>query len=248
VTGRHRAAGVAAVALTIGAFGLSGCGVVSAVRNAVHTVKSNKDTIDVFTKKMSANGSTTFEATYITTGSSPTTVVYAVKPPTSLSFSNTPTATAAGTAIANLDVIVNSTGEYTCVPSSDVGSGAGRTCERLQPATAATENKIFSFYTPAYWVTFLRDFSLAAGFAGDAVSSSKMTVNGFAMQCVDFKASGVAGTSTICTTAQGILGYVRVASNSTSFELKSYSTSPPASLFALPAGAKVTTVTIPTTT
>jgi hypothetical protein len=44
------------------------------------------------------------------------------------------------------------------------------------------------------------------------------------------------------------LGYVRVASNSTSFELKSYSTSPPASLFALPAGAKVTTVTIPTTT
>jgi hypothetical protein len=72
-------------------------------------------------------------------------------------------------------------------------------------------------------------------------------VNGFAMSCVDFKAAGVAGTSTICTTAQGILGYVKVASNSTTFEIKSYSTAPPAALFALPPGAKVTTLQTPTT-
>jgi hypothetical protein len=41
---------------------------------------------------------------------------------------------------------------------------------------------------------------------------------------------------------------VKVATDSTTFEIKTYSTSPPASLFALPAGAKITTVTIPSTT
>ena len=72
-----------------------------------------------------------------------------------------------------------------------------------------------------------------------------MTVNGFAMNCVDLVAPGVAGTSTICTTAQGILGYVNVASDSVSFEIVKFSTSPPSSLFALPPGATITTT--PTT-
>ena len=54
------------------------------------------------------------------------------------------------------------------------------------------------------------------------------------------------GTSTICSTAQGILGYVNVASDSVSFEIQKYSTSPQSSLFALPPGATITT--IPTTT
>ena len=68
------------------------------------------------------------------------------------------------------------------------------------------------------------------------------------MKCVDFVATGEPGTSTICTTPQGVLGYVRVATDSTTFEIKSYSTSPPASLFRLPAGAKVTTITLPSST
>jgi hypothetical protein len=113
----------------------------------------------------------------------------------------------------------------------------------LAAADARTENEIFDFYTPAHWINFLRDFSLAAGIAGDKVTSSAMTVNGFAMNCVDFSAPGVAGTSTICSTSQGILGYVRVASDSTSFEIQRFSTSPPASLFELPPGATITTVT-----
>ena len=51
-------------------------------------------------------------------------------------------------------------------------------------------------------------------------------MNGFSMSCVDFVAPGVPGTSTICTTSQGILGYVKVAGESTSFEIKSYSSTP----------------------
>ena len=118
-------------------------------------------------------------------------------------------------------------------------------CQKLGTADAATENKIFDFYTPSHWVTFLKDFSLAAGFAGDKVTSSTMTVNGFAMQCVDFVARECPGRARSATTAQGILGYVKVASDSTSFEIQSYSASPQASLFELPPGATV--VTIPTT-
>ena len=98
-------------------------------------------------------------------------------------------------------------------------------------------------YTPSHWIGFLKDFSLAAGLIGDKVTSSSMTVNGFALSCVDFETSGVPGTSTICTTSQGILGYVKIASDSTSFEIQSFSSSPSASLFELPPGATVTTVT-----
>ena len=73
-----------------------------------------------------------------------------------------------------------------------------------------------------------------------------MSVNGFSLSCVDFVATGVPGTSTICTTTQGLLGYVKVASDSTSFEITSYSGSPDPSLFTLPPGATVTTVTTTT--
>jgi hypothetical protein len=53
----------------------------------------------------------------------------------------------------------------------------------------------------------------------------------------------VQGTSRICTTAQHLLGFVQVASDSTGFEITSYNSSPSGSLFDLPAGAKVTTST-----
>jgi hypothetical protein len=153
--------------------------------------------------------------------------------------------TPAGSSASTVDVIVNSSGEYSCTPAEE---GSGPRCQKLGSAGAAAESQIFGFYTPSHWTTFLKDFSLAAGIAGDKVTSSTMSVNGFSMQCVDFNAPGVPGTSTICTTAQGILGYVKVAGDSTSFEIKSYSATPPASLFQLPAGATITAIpTTPTT-
>jgi hypothetical protein len=56
------------------------------------------------------------------------------------------------------------------------------------------------------------------------------------MTCVDFRAAGIHGVSTICTTSRGILGYVKVAGDSTSFQITSYT----AALFQLPHGAKIT--------
>ena len=219
--------------------GLAGCSIVHKIKNVVHAVEGNKATIDAFTTKMQSGQPPSFEATYVTTGSAPATIVYAVEAPKGLAFTDTPSGGANPTSV---DLIVNSAGEYSCSP------GTPPSCQRVQPASQSAENQIYDFYTPAHWVTFLRDFSIAAGFAGDKVSTSSMSVNGFSMSCVDFVASGVPGTSTICTTTEGILGYVKVASDTTSFEITRFSTSPAQSLFQLPPGAKITTVQTPTTT
>jgi hypothetical protein len=213
---------------------LTGCGIVHDVRKVAHAVEGNKSTIDSFTKDLQSSGSATFEATYVTTGSAPATIVYAAKPPDGIAFSDTPS----GSNAPSANLIANSSGEYSCSPPS--APGAHWTCEQLGTADVATQNQIFDLYTPAHWVGFLKGLSIAAGLAGDSVTSSSMTVNGFALQCIDLKATGVAGTSTICSTSQGILGYVSVASDATSFEIKSYSATPPDSLFALPPGATVT--------
>ena len=207
----------------------------------MHDIRGNDAAIDSFNTTLQSAAATPFEATYVTTGSAPATIVYAVQPPRGVAFDDTPSGGTGDT--TPVHIVVNSSGEFSCTQPSVTGSGSGAqwTCQKLGTADAATENKIFDFYTPAHWVSFLKDFSLAAGIAGDKVTTSNMAVNGFSMNCVDFVAPGVAGTSTICTTAQGILGYVRVASSATSFEIKSYSASPPSSLFQLPPGAKVVT-------
>ena len=225
-----------AALVTIGVLG-AGCSVVSKVRQAAHNVEGNKATVDSFTQNLQSGQSATFEATYTTTGSAPATVVYAVDPSSSgLAFHETQT----GANASNLQVIVNSSGEYVCNQS---GSGGAWSCQKLGQADAASENKIFDFYTPAHWVSFLKGVSLVAGLAGDKVTSSTMSLNGFNMNCVDLVAHGVPGTSTICSTSQGILGYVKVASDSTSFQITNYSSSPSASMFQLPPGATVTTPT-----
>jgi hypothetical protein len=227
------------MALAVAALSLSACSVVKDVSKVAHDIHGNKSTIDAFTTKVKSGEAVPFVATYVTTGSSPATIVYAVKPPNGLSFRDTPSRTLNSNPVNAFEVVVNPSGEFACKPPSSPTSTW--TCQKLDPATAATENKLFDFYTPSHWITFLRDFSLAAGFAGDKITSSSMSLNGFNMSCVDFQASGVPGTSTICTTSQDILGYVKVAGDSTSFEIRSYSSSPPSSDFDLPHGAKIET-------
>ena len=249
MSARSYRAAAAAAAVAV-ALGLSGCSAINKVKTVAHDIKGNKATIDSFTTKIQSGEAKPFEATYVTTGDTPTTVVYAVQPPTDLSFTNTPsTISSPGTSASapNIDIIVNSSGNYSCTPPDTSGSaGTGVwACQKLSSNAAATQNAIVDFYTPAHWINFLKGFSIAAGFAGDQVTSSTMTVNGFDMSCVNFKAPGDADESTICTTSQGILGYVKVAGDTTSFEIKSYSATPDASLFALPPGAKVTDVQEP---
>jgi hypothetical protein len=236
---RQAASCCAAAALLAASLGLAGCGglgrAVSDVKKAEHDVSANKATIDQFTAGMTAGKPTAFRATYTTTGDAPAMVTYAARPPHELAFRESP----ARGARVSVDLIINARGEFACSPPAS--SGARWTCRKLGRARAVVQNQVLGFYTPAHWVTFLRDLSLAAGLAGDKVGSGHLTVNGFPMRCVTFRAAGIHGTSRICTTAPGILGYVKVASQPTSFEITSYTTAPRRSLFRLPRGARVTT-------
>jgi outer membrane murein-binding lipoprotein Lpp len=226
---------VGSVVLLLGVFALTGCTTIAKVKGAVDAIRSNKATVDAFTSTLQAGAARAFEATYVTTGSAPATIIYAVRPPTGVAFTETPSAVSGDTTPVHL--VVNTSGEFACTQPSPSGAWS---CQRLAAISAATENEIFDLYTPSHWVSFLRGLSLAAGLAGDTVTSSTMTVNGFALGCVGFTGAGVPGPNTICTTAQGILGYVKLASDSTSFEIQSFSASPPPDLFELPPGATVT--------
>jgi hypothetical protein len=220
-----------AVALGFGA-SLAGCSLATAVKKQVSTIQANRGVIDLFTAKLKSGQPPQFETSYVTTGGAPTSVVYAVRPPSSLLFSS---ARSSGSPLSTARVIMNPSGAYACTSAP----GAGWVCDKLTKSSAAAQRKLLDFYTPAHWVAFLRGLAVTAGFAGDKISSSAMTLNGFRMQCLDLRATGVAGISKICTTVQHLLGYLQVASVSTSFVIKSYSSSPAASLFGLPPGAKV---------
>src|SRR5215469_5608260 len=203
----------------------SGCAVVNKINSIRHTIDKNRATIQTFTQGLENTKSIPFQATYVTTGTTPTTVVYAVRPPKDISFSES---AAGGSNSTRL--IANGSGEYAC---SHVSAGAQWTCKKLAKANATAQNQLFAIYTPSHWVAFLHLVAIGAGLAGDKVTTSTMTVNGFAMNCVDLFAKS-SGRSTICTTKQNILGYVKVASQSTVFEIKSYTSSPPSSAFRLP--------------
>jgi hypothetical protein len=166
----RRAAAITAAAVLLGRLGLAGCGLgeaVSAVQKAAHDASANKGTIDQFTAGLKGGKTTPFQAVYKTTGASPTTATYAVRPPAELAFRESPRA---GRSPGNvtIDLIVTASGEYACSPPAPAG-GRGA-CDKLGKARAAVQNKIPDLYPPAHWVTFLKEFSLAAGFAGDKVA------------------------------------------------------------------------------
>ena len=229
--GSVRIAAAAGVIVLIGA-GSAGCSVVNKINSIRHTVDGNRATIKAFTESLKKSKAIPFQATYQTTGSSPTTIVYSVQPPTNVAFSET--ASGGATSVTNL--IANSSGEYSC---SQASAGGQWSCEKLAKASAIAQSQLFAIYTPEHWATFLTALSIGAGLAGDKVTTSTKTVNGFSMNCVDLFAKGE-GTSTICTTSQGILGYVKVAAQTTSFEITKYTATPPPSAFQLPAGATIT--------
>jgi hypothetical protein len=210
----------------------AGCSVVKKFDKIRHTVEGNRATIKAFTDGLKNSKALPFEVTYVTTGGTPTTVTYAVQPPKNISFAETGTGT--GTGATRL--ISNSSGQYSC---SQTSQGAQWSCEKLGKASALAQKELFAIYTPDHWVTFLHVIAFGAGLTGDKVTTSSKTVNGFAMNCVDLFVKKE-GTSTICTTKQNILGYAKVASQPTSFQIKSYTSAPPPSAFHLPPGATIT--------
>lgn len=226
--------------VVVGTFAFSSCSAITTIKNDIHNIRGNKAVIDGFNSKLNT-APQTFEAVYTTTGSAPATVTYAAQLPNDVAFSLTPSGGSGNTAPVHL--VQNSSGEYACEQTSGQWS-----CNKISGVDAQSQNALIGIYTPGHWTHFLSGVALVAGFAGDKVSTSTMSLNGFSMNCIDLETPGTSGKSTICTTSQGVLGYVQVVGTSTVFEITSYSSSPSASLFELPPGAKVTTVTVPTTT
>ena len=197
--------------------------------------------ISSLSSKISASDTKAYAVTYLTTGSPPVTTVYAASPPHDFAF----TTTLSG---SHIDVFASSAGEYGCNRASAPGS-MGWTCLKLEGTAIDTYKAMYALYSGAYWIDFLKLYSVAAALHGVTISSSSITVNGFKLQCavvVSGKAPNQT-TSKVCVTSHGILGYVSVAAKAADFEIKSYSSSPAASLFQLPAGATVTTIPTSTT-
>jgi hypothetical protein len=240
---RRRTIAIAVVVVPL-AFGLTSCSAVSKAINAVKTVHNmlhGSAAINSLSSKISSGDSSSYDVTYVTTGSAPATIHYAAQPPHDFAFDTT-------TSNGDLEIITNASGEFECNKSSGSGSASTWTCLKLQGAEVSTDKLMYALYSGSYWIDFLKIYSVAAALHGVTITSSTMSVNGFSLQC----AVVVSGTkpnqttSKVCVTSEGILGYVSVSAKSADFEIKSYSASPPASLFALPAGATVTT--LPTTT
>jgi hypothetical protein len=225
-------------AVLVAGLALTGCGKIGhALANAALNVVSPKHRIvENFTKKIRSGESASYEVTYVTTGAAPATITYAALPPNDFYFS--------GGSSARL--IQNSTGDYACTP----GAGGSWSCAELTGANFNTEKAAYGLYSGAYWLTGLEVYSTVAGLAGVNLKSSTMTVNGFPLTCMIVGPSKQnTGTSTWCVTNAGVLGYVQLSAKGTAFEIKSYDSSPPPSLFAVPAGATITTIPkVPTTT
>lgn len=236
---------VVAVLVSATGLGLTGCGAITKaiVNRATHGALYGNSVLNSFTSKVKNGDAVAYDVTYETTGSSPSTIEYAEQPPNEFSYMGSGSG---GSGQAK--IIENSTGEYYCDQgSSGSGSGSAWTCLKLAATDSTTYQDLFQFYTGSYWLTILEAYSTVAGLTGVKIRSTSMTVNGFKMSCIVVSGGqGNTGTSTYCVTAQGILGYVSSSGDTSNFEIKSYSATPAASLFQLPAGATITTLPVGT--
>ena len=119
-------------------------------------------------------------------------------------------------------------------------SGAKQQCVSESAAGANPFASIASLFSPS---TLINEFhaaqaAAAAHTAGYSVALSNGTYAGLAAKCLDY--TDATQTVKYCVTNSGILAYAQ--SPGGTFELTSFSSSPPASDFSLPAGASVVTI------
>ena len=118
--GLLRNTAVPAAVVLLAVFGFSACSEIATVKNAVHAIGGNEATIDAFSTTLQSGTATSFEATYVTTGSAPATIVYAVQPPEGVAFDDTPSGGSGDT--TPVHIVVNSSGEFACSQPSVPGA------------------------------------------------------------------------------------------------------------------------------
>jgi hypothetical protein len=185
---------------------------------------SSSNQLSALGDQLKASKNATFKATWTTTsGSSTSTVTLEQRPPKSLFASGGST--------------MISTGSQTYICSGP-GSGASETC--LLESGSNSLAGIEDIYTGQTFLSALSGWEneVAAKILGVDVSFSNRTFAGVPSKCVQVSANGQ--SQEWCVGGSGILTYSKGSGDT--FELTSYSTSAPASDFALPAGATIETI------
>jgi hypothetical protein len=192
----------------------------------------------------------TYYAQYVSySGSNPQTTVTIAQAPPKSNFSS-----------ASGSVINNGKTTYYCGTSGNSGDSgnSGNSGNSGSSTTTTTTSKnavtcvaskgsnpllgLESFFSPTIALTLFSEAKNAtvARALGIKVSSSSATFAGQPSTCVSVSVKGK--SSKYCVTKQGILSYSGSSSSSSYFKLTKYSSKPPASLFAVPAGATITTL------
>ena len=175
--------------------------------------------IETLSAEVQGSESATFKAVYtITSAGTTQTVAIEQSPPKSV------------LSVKSGSVIDTGTATYYCTTTGAV------TC--LSAGTSNPLSSLAALFSPETALTELKAAQAEAATKGFDVSFSSGSYAGQSTTCASI--SGTGPTVKYCVTKQGILAYVM--SSGGSFSLTSYSSSPPASDFALPAGATVETL------
>lgn len=173
----------------------------------------------------------TFKLTYSTSGSSGAQqITIEQKPPDQLFKSNSGFLLTAN----NKTYYCSSTG------------GAATTCIVYGSASQSPVSALIGIYSSGTYITTMKTWQtvLAAHLPGIHISFTSASFAGQPSQCVNWDYSGQ--SVKYCITDSGVLAYVgssgKSAGSSSTFELKSYSTSVSSSDFSLPHGAKIQSI------
>jgi hypothetical protein len=175
----------------------------------------------------------TYEAQYTSVSGGQTTTVTIAQAPPKSNFST-----------ANASVINDGKSTYYCGSGSSGNSGNSGGTGKTSCISSSGSNPLLGLedlFSPSLAVTALGQASeggIVARLLGIKVSYSTATYAGQPSNCVTITRRSTSGK--YCVTKQGILSYSGSASGS-HFELTSFSSKPSPGLFALPAGATITT-------
>lgn len=220
--------GVAAVTLSAGLALTLGAGVAAATKHKAS--KNPRTELKTISSQLSVGQRATFKAVYTTSSNGQTqTVTVEQAPPQSL-FST-----------QDGMVLDNGKTTYFCSTSSDSSTPTCLTESGSNPLAAVVEE-----FNPTAVEAVVRTAEAEIALHHDSVKITSATIAGQPSECLSVTANGSSGT--YCVTKSGVMA--RVANGQgDELELTSYSSSAPASDFALPSGATVVTlpsgVTIP---
>jgi hypothetical protein len=193
--------------------------------------------LDALAGNVKSAQKSTFQAVYTSSsGGSTSTITLAQSPPKQLFR-------ATDSSGSTTSLINTGTTTYSC----SGGGGSAVTCTSIGGRVAgAALTSLVNVYNGSTALTVFDAWrsAIVARVAGVSLTFTTETIGGQPSTCANWNRSG--DTATYCVTSTGVLAKVESSGGSsgsgTSFELTSYSTSPPASAFAVPQGATVVTL------